>query len=361
MSADLTSHWCWPVHPRPQPGELFSCWLLRTARANRVKLTAFMALTLGDKTLLRRDMDRSAGSRDLVVLALRTAQAKGDLQATTFQALVGRLSRRVPLTAHARWVLPFGLWRGGGRISGIPFCPRCLEASEPHYRLLWRCSFAPACLAHGTLLEGACPHCLTPVLFHKLEFGAHVKNELARTPITTCWRCQGDVREAEEYQPAPALTLWTQGVFQQALETGQVTALGQTVPATGFAEVAYELLGLLSRGAPTEGFRNLVAEGAGVPRPELGTRHRYLEALPVTERARVLAMLGWLLQDWPGRLVDTARGARLSRSQFTRHLDPATVPDWYTAALEPLTTGHGRPRGQKRRKAEGMAQIPQEV
>ena len=359
MFADLTGRWCWPAHPRPLPGELFSSWLLRSARINRVKLTGFTALTLGDKVLLSRDMDRRLKPEVLNRLAARTAQAPATLIATTLSTLEGPLTRRLAPTANTRWVLPFGLWRSGGRVSGIPFCPQCLDTGEPYYRLRWRCSFAPACKAHGTVLHGGCPHCLAPALFHRLEFGPGVKNALARTPITTCWRCQGDLREVEGSSPASALTLWTQGLFEDALTQGQVSLGGLPVPAIEFATVAYELLGLLSRGTQTAGFRTRVGEAAGVELLESGHRSRLLEALPVQDRAGVLAMLGWLLEDWPGRLVNTAHATRLSRSQFTRHLDPATVPGWYTAALEPLTTGHGRPRGQKRRTVEVTAHTVQ--
>ena len=353
--------WCWAAHPRPLPGEVFSSWLLRTARANRIKPTGFVALTLGNKTLLRGDMDRRLKPEVLRRLAERTVQAPATLVATTLSTLEGPLTRRLAPTSNTRWVLPFGLWGRGRRVSGIPFCPHCLSTGEPYYRLRWRCSFAPACSTHGTLLHGGCPHCLAPAVFHRLEFGPGVKNALARTPITTCWRCQGDLREVEGCEPASILTLWTQSLFDDALTRGRVSLGDLSVPAIAFAEVAYELLGLLSRGPQTAGFRTRVAEAAGVEPvlPEPGHRSRLLEALPVQDRARVLAMLGWLLEDWPGRLVDAAQGAWMSRSQFTRHLDPATVPGWYRAALEPLTTGHGRPRGQKRRTVEGTVHTAQ--
>lgn len=341
---------CWPAHPCPLPGELFSSWLLRSARANHLKLSTFVFLSLGNKTVLRRDMERTVTPGELNTLARWTAQLPGALHATTLRMLEGTLTRKVALTAHTRWVLPFRLWSTAAQSPGLAFCPLCLGDREPYYRLLWRCSFAPVCPEHRRVLLDRCPFCLTPVQFHRLEFGYLVKNMVPKTPITTCFRCQGDLREGEPGEPAAPLILLAQERFTTALRGGAVQVGTLDVPPLEFADVAYELLGMLCRNDRLARWRAMVAEGAQIDLPAMrpGRRSRYFEALQVEDRVRALTMLGWLLQDWPLRLVSAAKAAGLSRSQFTRHLDPITVPGWFSEALFPLNSGHGRPRGTTR-------------
>ena len=362
----LAPDWRWPIHPAPRPGESFTSWLQHTARANEVKLASFVAYVLGSKALLTRDMDKGPDPRALALLAACCAQDEGRIRATTLKVLEGKLSRTVSLASHTRWVLH--VTPGGTAIPtrGQPFCPECLAEGEPYSRLVWRMSFAPMCLRHRRVLHDACPFCQAPVMFHRLDAGFGLKNRLVQTPVSVCWHCQLDLREAVRRRSLGTITqtgaMKLQKQFLEAVDTGTAQVGSTQVTAQSFATVVYALMKSLSFDSSTERLQAAVSAASGVrrvaaPHPR---RPHVIESLSSVDCAKTLALTGWLLEDWPNRLQDVARQAEVSRSILIRHVPRQDVPAWFIEVLLALPTGHGRPP-KRRVKAEQLVQTPHEV
>ncbi len=358
------SAWRWPVHPRP--GEAFTSWLQHSARQNEVKLASFVDYTMGDKTLLTRDMDKGPNLPALARLAACCALDEDQLRATTLRILEGRLSRNVSLASHTRWVLP--VTRDGVAVPtrGQPFCGECLAEGDTYSRLTWRLSFAPMCLQHRRVLHDACPFCLAPVMFHRLDAGFGLKNRLALTPVSVCWHCQLDLREAHRCRRLGAVTqtgaLKLQTQLLDALKTGTTVAGARVVSALDFATVVYALMKAVSFGSRTGRLQAAVSEASGVRRVMAPRRQRpqVTESLGSVDRAKTLALTGWLLEDWPSRLQDVARQAGVSRSVLIQHVPKNEVPTWFSEVLLALPTGHGRPP-KRQREAEQTVQTLQEA
>lgn len=352
-SRQRPASWRWPIHPRPRPGEAFTSWLQHSARQNEVKLASFVDVTLSSKALLTRDMDKGPNSSALARLAACCAQDEGCLRATTLKVLEGRLSRKVSLTSHTRWVLP--VTPGGVAVPtrGQPFCPECLVEGDPYARLIWRLSCAPMCLQHRRVLHDACPFCRAPVMFHRLDAGFGLKNRLAQTPVSVCWHCQLDLREALRRRSLGAVTqtgaMKLQAQLLEALETGGARVGSTSVSALDFATVVYALMTAVSFGSRTGRLQVEVSAASGVRRVTAPASHlpQVIESLSSVDRVKTLALTGWLLEDWPDRLQDVARQARVSRSLLTWHVPRQDVPACFSDALLALPTGHGRPPGRQ--------------
>lgn len=349
----------------PRTGESFTSWLQHSARQNEIKLASFVDYTLGDKVLLTRDMDKGPNLSALARLAACCAQDEGCIRAITLRILEGRLSREVKLTSHTRWVLP--VTPGGVAVPtrGQSFCPECLAEGDPYPRLVWRMSFAPMCLRHRRVLHDACPFCRAPVMFHRLDAGFGLKNRLAQTPVSTCWRCQLDLREALRRRSLGTVTqtgaMRLQAQLLEALKTGTALVGSTPVSALDFATVVYALMAALSFGSRTGRLQAAVSEASGVKRVMAPERQRLqvTESLSSVDRAKTLALTGWLLEDWPSRLQDVARQARVSRSILTVHVPKHEVPAWFSDVLLALSTGHGRP--PKRQGEAGQGKTLQEA
>ncbi len=187
--------------------ELLTSWLVRLARANSARLHVFTVDLFGRKNPERphfpmiahwhRDLDRTFKPDDLEELARRTELPVERVRRTTLEPLERRLTARTYLgTGVARWLLPIGVRQLVRLDYGLQFCPHCLrEDAVPYFRRVWRLAFLTICPVHWTPMLDRCPACRSPVNFARREFGGD-GHRICRSPITECFSCGFDLREA---------------------------------------------------------------------------------------------------------------------------------------------------------------------
>ena len=324
-----------PVHPQRQPGELLSSWLVRLARANAMKLRPFTKIVTDDTSVWNRDIDKSATPDLLHRLADRTGRPPKEVRRATLKgAYEGRLYDNHTASGHQRWILPTGVYHRARRLHGLLYCPFCLKEKPAYFRHRWRLAFVTVCSEHGVDLWDRCPGCGAPVAFHRGAFAD--RNRRNPHPITRCAECRSDLREAQPRFPdhgeQPAR-------FQRRLLSDIQTGISD-IPGWGrvyshlFFDGLYQLVKIIGFNRRGESFRRAVQEASGrfpPPEEEPGdqVRGQGIEGASLAWRRHVIALLGWLMEEWPRRFLDAAWEGGLTRSCAMLHLGKAGSPYWY--------------------------------
>ncbi|MDQ6759491.1 MAG: TniQ family protein [Acidobacteriota bacterium] len=111
----------WPIYPKPFPDELLSSWMVRIARAYRIRPASFWKRQAGSVDF--RNVDLTAEDRLLRLIGLKTGTPLDRVRATTLRAY---------RECGVDWY--------GGHETVIRFCPACLE-ERPYFRRRWRLGF----------------------------------------------------------------------------------------------------------------------------------------------------------------------------------------------------------------------------
>ena len=334
-----------------------------------------------------RDIDRTAKPDLLERLSQRTPLSLERLRATTLGAYEGFLfERHIVSSGAGPWIMPLGIRSTKHRGYGLQCCPQCLAADrEPYFRRAWRLAFVTVCPTHRTLLLDRCPNCQAPIAFHHLEYGGS-RAMPSEKPITTCAGCGLDLRDAplesfssDKYLPIPLrehglkrgygekpisvrsirvtrlvhFQAWLslgleQGFFDLDDLTERLSCrLGandwrkrqDTVVRPVYSHLVFaglhEVVRLLMFGKRGDALRRLL-RGSSHTRllsPIAGTRQRPpFEQLSVAERHKVMAMLAYLMQDFPNRFVHCLTEAKVVPSFVWCQRDPA--PFWLEEAFD---------------------------
>jgi len=147
-----------PVHPRPQPLESLTGYLIRLAEANLISTVAALVALL----FPRRQLQSICALSDLYPasldgVAVATACPLPALTTTT----LSHVARKFGRTTSPTWL---GRFLSGTLAPSLRYCPACL--TERGYRsLLWRFTAVPGCAAHGCYLLDHCDHCSSAIPF----------------------------------------------------------------------------------------------------------------------------------------------------------------------------------------------------
>lgn len=321
----------WLVHPQVLPDESFGSLLMRGARANWMKLFAYSELSLGGGRVWSRDPDRIVDEAALARFAAMHTLDLSRVRETTARVYEGTLFRRHNPMGNTKWLLPVGVYHGLRLRRGHQYCPECLRAGAPYYRLPWRLSFSAACLTHGRRLRDACPACGATVAYHKRDIDTASKYRPNREPITLCWACGEDLAAATPgdapHPEAAALQtrLWV------AARTGRVPYPEQDpLPGMEYADVTYQVLKLVALDARTIFLREVALEALGLPAWEPSRAPRF-DDLTADDRHTALTLAGWLLQHFPRRFLNACEAAHLNASHVLRDFNHA--PTWFTHSV----------------------------
>lgn len=171
----------WAFKRTPRPDEIFSSWLLRTAKAHGAQLHTFCTLSLGKREIWTRDIDFSASKSLLSHCAKLSEESIERIEGMTLQKAL-HLGKRAAFTP---WVLSLGVFHRQRKGRGIQFCPECWrDDGEPYFRKKWRYAFMTECDVHESIsLIDECPHCHSSLVPHRsprLDFAkcAHCHKQL---------------------------------------------------------------------------------------------------------------------------------------------------------------------------------------
>lgn len=308
--ADMLKLSEWPGRPPLIEGESVSSWLARFAKANA--LTPVELCRIIDPTGYRavRDLDRHID----VPLINRIAKVSGvdaaSAVAASFRRWAGVTYEHDDGRMKLEWTPPAGRL-GGVRCFGQQLCPLCLASdARPHLRLNWRLSFLTACPVHAVILFDRCPGCGEP--FHALK--------CIGSAGFRCWACGVDPTLSRA-GPMPAELLEVQRDLSAMVAQGWY-GLGIYGPV--YALVALKILGLLCRllagGSHALPLRHWVCDQIKVRATWLENIRQVREhtILPPRDRAILIAMGHYLLQEWPERFASASHAINLSSSHLRK-------------------------------------------
>lgn len=347
----------WSIHPKPEPDELLSSWLLRIAASHGMKLQSFCATIWGTrKQIWNRDIDRLADDRFLSAVVGGTGVSMRRAMATTLRDLAGVVFEGAGVAGNTALVLPLGIYHRYRTHHGTQFCPDCLASDEkPYFRRRWRLAPWVVCARHLRLLHDRCRRCGSPVNFHRAEMGD--RRRIRSRPMMFCSTCGYDYRKTLPDRDVPQdivgdLAAW-QRRFDGGVDSGCVRLNRRvSLHPLAFFQGLRLLLSVVCRSNGAHDLRWLLAERSGFPDkiPFLCGRQEF-ERLDVHGRARALCWAEMLLEDWPSRLINWCLGTGTLSSAFTK--DRLPLPFWLgSVVFEHLYVVHSaRPAGGRTAKS----------
>lgn len=332
----------WPVHPHRMDDELLSCWIVRTAYANHLKLQSFTTLALGrEAALWNRDIDRSATGSLLERLSNQTGSTADELRGGMLAGYESLLFERHNPNGNTKWILPLGVYHRKRRSYGVQFCPLCLFLDPvPYYRRRWRLAFSTVCDVHGSMLHDRCPQCGVPVVYFRNDLGFRSGYRLG--DLVSCWVCDFDLRRAPAYSPSgpdgkSILALRSLGTFH---DLGWWFQGGEAIPYSPLYFAALHHLLMILPSARGARLLDYIERQTGWRASLTDVRKRSpFESRPISVRHDLLVSALWLLDDWPERFVRAATAAGLSQSRILRG---ELLPFWFESEIR-LNLGAGFP------------------
>lgn len=292
----------WPYHPKPQPDELLSSWILRTAAGHGQPPYTFCNTIWPQRPVLNRDIDHFCDPIIWETMAARTGTPAERAYATTLAAYEGWLVERYNPHTTTRWLLRSGLYHRHWRNAGLQYCPHCLATDRyPYYRRAWRLALTAACSQHAVVLLDRCPQCEGHVMPHRA------------TELHLCSTCGFDLRTAPT-TPAdhPALVLHRRN---EAILIRGWAQLAETHFAWShlYFDLLRQVMKVMSKGSRSQALREVVAGrwGGDPMPPQFVQGKRDLEFLGATDRHRMMALVARVLEGWPYRFVGACADARV--------------------------------------------------
>ncbi|WP_425609272.1 TniQ family protein [Thalassobacterium maritimum] len=172
-----------PLRPDPLEDELLTSWIVRVAKAYRMKVQSFCHDLWPGVNIWNRDFDLNPNSHVLESWAFLMSVPLEVVLKTTFQSSPCVADSRLRLRNS---ILPLVKYHRVGRSNGLQYCPVCLAESE-HYRRYWRFAFAVCCPRHQCWLHDSCPDCGSPVHFYRKEMGH--RNKVKIGSLANCYNC----------------------------------------------------------------------------------------------------------------------------------------------------------------------------
>lgn len=190
----------WSIPSPLQPDEILSSWLARTALAQGCDPLSITSYIWPGWRAWTQDIDRGLTKDRLDLLSHCSKISKSFIHASTLESIANATgNNRVNSRTYLNWILPLGS-RNRKRHGGPQFCPACLASDRyPHFRLQWRLAWHTVCPSHSIFLHDACPHCRTPIEYHRLE---------ARdSRISICATCKYDLADSpREISPSSLMS-----------------------------------------------------------------------------------------------------------------------------------------------------------
>lgn len=300
----------WPGRPSLIEGESLSSWLARIANANALSTAELCRLIDPSGYRALRDLDRHADSLLISRIAALFGEEPEKVVQATFRRWAGEIYEADDGRIRLEWAPPAGRI-GGIRCFGQQVCPLCLTAEvQPYLRLNWRLSFLTACDVHAATLLDRCSTCGEP--FHPLKC---ISSSGFRCPA-----CGADPASAKP-EPVPEASLRTQRRLFAIAAKGWCD-LGAYGPVYAF--VALKILALMCR-LLAGGSHALPLRRWVLNRMKLGyagygqiRQVRDHSILPPKDRAALVAMAYYLLEEWPDRFITASEAVNLYSSHLRK-------------------------------------------
>jgi hypothetical protein len=283
-----------PYHPKPQPDELLSSWIIRTARGHGQMPYQFCQSICPKVYVWNRDVDRLVPQAIIDTMATRTATPGDRATATTIAAYEGELMEFHSPRGQAKWVLRGGIYHRLRRRAWLQYCPCCLaEDQSPYFRRKWRLALVTTCIRHKIILCDRCPRCDDTVMPHRSE------------TLYVCHNCEFDLRNTPVEQ-ADIPTVSFQARCEAILDAGWGDwEEARFLRSVLFFDLLHQVLRVLSTGARSQQLRTFIAgKWGGDPTPFNFTGKPYnIELLSTRDRHKLFGLTAQVMGGWPWRYI----------------------------------------------------------
>ena len=325
-----------PLHPHPFEDELLTSWMVRLSFANGFFLHTFYNKVLNYKLpIWNRDVDRYSPAELFNLLAGVTGQSYKRLEMLTFTEYECFLYNKVTINGNSRWIMPLGIYHRKRKRFGMQFCPVCLKENI-YYRKKWRLALFAICEKHKCLLYEDCPNCGAPISFHRLGMG--IKDDIIPNEnIGKCFSCSVDFKEV--------LAVYPQGIkislldnyakfLYSFLEKRQIILNKSNINGVDFYNgVRFIISAIIGRYG--EKLRNEILIKTEIDLNKIN--HEKLvgfEYLPNNERLNIMAVVSWVVSDWPYNFVRVFKKVRFTKSNFTDY--QISMPFWLSRVIKSI-------------------------
>lgn len=325
-SSILANHW--PAFVRPQPDELLSSWIVRTAHAHGIKVYTFGKLVWPDLPIWNRDIDRIATPIIWETMARKAGTSPERGYAATLNSLKSELTGTSQLSGPLSWIMPLGIYHRTHRNHGLAYCPGCLknDGPIPYYRRSWRLAFWVVCPTCGIYLHESCPICRKPVNFFRIELGR--KNADPDRSISTCSHCAYDLTKSSRIPVTPKTLRRYRSLYRISREGWNCQV---HYPHLYFTVLRQLLRMLVSSNNRAKAIQKDMRLRLGHP-TETDILNGSFEGLPIRQRTYLVDEAMWLLEDWPTRFIAIMRYHGVSSTTILRDM-PDDVPYWFSSII----------------------------
>lgn len=303
----------WPAHPHPLSGESLSCWLVRLAHSNGLKVQTFCDLVfVKEFQIWNRDIDRNAPDWLLQTMSQKTGTPAKLVANSTARIFEKRLFPVLHPASQLRWFMPLKKHHRVNKGYGQQYCPLCLKRDvKPYFRLQWRLALYTFCPAHQILLHDRCHNCGAPIEFHRIEQGK--ANKIDVESLDYCWRCNSTLSdvpvEVIVLQPKLVDTKWTgllKSIDRQFYPAGALSYQNLTL--------LHQLCRLLSSNKYRYNLANHICKKGNYLYPNIAKDPSTFEHRNVLERHTLLQLAWWMMTN--RKKVKTAIQERAIQTSF---------------------------------------------
>ena len=329
----------WPIHYKPLPDELLSCWLVRLAHGHGLKVQTFCNLIFGNRhQIWNRDMDRLAPDWLIDELSERTGTPREQVWNTTLRSYEGLLYSKFRASGNLQWILGLKLYHRKRQGHGLQYCPACLaEDPIPYFRKRWRVAFYTVCTKHQTMMLDRCPQCAAAIAIHRLDIANN--DAIDDGTLSYCHSCGFDLRTA----PAVDAQFYDPGaceVLQTACHALDIEGEFDVDWDLGWYAVMHQLCRILITRYKHVHLREFVLKQIGETDITLAQGHISVEMRSLEERHHLAQLAAWLLVDCDQRLTAAWRDGAVRYNVLLK--DFGEPPNWYTDIVFSLSNWRER-------------------
>lgn len=326
----------WPIHYKPLPDELLSCWLVRLAHGHGMKVQTFCNVIFGNHhQVWNRDIDRLAPSWLLSELSNKTYTPMARVLNTTLRSYEGLLYPKFRPAGALQWVLVLQMYHRKRKGYGLQFCPLCLNKDDvPYFRKQWRIALNTVCQLHGTMLLDRCPICSSPVAVHRLDM--RMRDFIASEPLSLCHICGFDLRRASTVDKTVLDIKSSDMIFRSCLTLNAPFSEWDL----GRYSVLHHICRIMTTRYKHAKLREFVLDQIGESDISLTPGKMSFEMRSIEERHFIIQLGAWILSDLRTRLSDAWRSGSVRYNLLLKDFD--SPPIWYLNLVSELSNWRSR-------------------
>ncbi len=319
---------------RPYPNELLSSWLIRHSIAHGTDPMGWIYGIWGEWRAWTRDIDRTLPQEQMIELVRFSRLSVEEMSSMTLASTLEKFSEKgFEQKASWNWIIPTGR-RNRMIVSGLQFCPLCLNEKKIYFPKHWRLSWHTQCEIHHIALHSKCPECGQSFSPHLIDY----QNPI----ISHCTRCGYDLKSTLT-TPSPHELLQLQSsidsICNDSTKCSLLYSLWGFEDNTSFFLFLRDILALPRMIAKHQKKYELWQEYlfGELRYAPLSTKFGFtFDMLTRTERETLLLIAYSILQNDRNNLLKSFRYADITRSQLTdRHFPSSPLLQEIITQLQP--------------------------